>query len=662
MTIHLRASGPTISPTTFSKPYCLETRVFQRILSFLPVLDKSHSRSINRSWKMQIGPIESKDFIWHWLKRGKQVTNTVFQYLEPSLDKILFADPELVGEIVTGNSPAHKQFYAYLARFERQGWYMQYAKVCSVIFRKASAFEKLQMMPEVNALMTRLTVGNCPYKGVILPKLNSAYEAITQKTAMLHRHLQSDFSRLSEPVILKHSNSWLYDYALHLRKWDVVAKMVLSKKGITATSSRMMSHLFVSRVPLKYWDNLDFQGGILMSVALVMVHKTSIAVAEKPEFALLKPFISWFDRMLNKALLFDGDDFFKRNILKEIKAGENLFLPIKNLKHATYLLLTKAEEGFYRLTLYNTGTGTNANHYCWPNSSYHQTFDVIDCVPKEDLLNEESWNALLMERSSTSMSGVYRIIRDVLGKNGKRQPPSQHFEDYQLKQSHGTCATAAFMAFQRHQTMLAHPGTPREKLAFFNLYKSHLLTAYYRDNVNDVSDEVREHVSAAHQKYSAEVAMWQKDNELLRYQAIRESSINLAKKWMLQDGDIPSSTRSDPLLAFAVARFDFARQTLSVWHERLNTKDPFILADELVNALQTQYRKHFLERMHIYLKEDKPWVKTSDEYSIEIMMDALKDSRTVYWVSPFVSDLIAHLKKMGNPELAEWITKFWETT
>ncbi len=234
----------------------------------------------------------------------------------------------------------------------------------------------------------------------------------------------------------------------------------------------------------------------------------------------------------------------------------------------------------YRLSHYNTGDLLE-KHYRLKNSPKFQTFDIIENVPEEDLLQEGIW-----ENSRRSASEIYHFVRSTLGKNGTRLPPSPHKEDYEARQEEGTCLTQCLMAMLRHQIMELAEGTPQEKLALYKMIKSKILIRFYADNKIHFSSDLIKELALPLEKHKANTFLYsvaedkqafgeslasmkgalqenadglhapEPDTTLLRFSTLRQASSLISNKFLKDEAATTAQEKfgGNPHLILALAK------------------------------------------------------------------------------------------------------------
>jgi hypothetical protein len=167
-------------------------------------------------------------------------------------------------------------------------------------------------------------------------------------------------------------------------------------------------------------------------------------------------------------------------LLGRLSDGQLLLIPLGCQKHATLLCVRKIHS-LFRLEHYNTGLGLPSQHK-WPDAYLFQTYQVIDQVPEDSILNEEAWKKIISLQDEKNMDAAHQWLQSTIGKGGTVLPCSVNIEDYEMPQFSNTCPTQSLMAFIRYEAMQMAKGTPSEKEAFYKLFKTCLFLQYLQNN------------------------------------------------------------------------------------------------------------------------------------------------------------------------------------
>jgi hypothetical protein len=300
------------------------------------------------------------------------------------------------------------------------------------------------------------------------------------------------------------------DYLIYGKKWALLASLEWSKAGwsIEHTINKTIYHLMMDKVlfpEIKSYESFSWTitaHALINALDRLQTEATPPVINQLSTF--LKPLLADYIVLSSMSFAQYGKEIVDR--LRMLKVGESLLVPTGSEGHATCLMVTKTGDETFRLTQYNTGQGVMNWHYCFENSVRFQTYDEIDAIPAASVLNEDMWSTLALNRTG-SIDGTYQIIHKVLGKGGILLPPSANSEDYEAKQTTGTCAMQCLMALARHQCMQLSPGSPAEKEAMYKLLKTKLFIRYHQDNIQQLDAVIQKNLATVLKKLQAETQL-----------------------------------------------------------------------------------------------------------------------------------------------------------
>lgn len=210
------------------------------------------------------------------------------------------------------------------------------------------------------------------------------------------------------------------------------------------------------------------------------------------------PNISKLLKLVGEIKVQSEEDFIKiyiakiMQLLRGLADGQLLLIPLGCKKHATLLCIRKIHS-LFRLEHYNTGLGLPSQQK-WADAYLFQTYQVIDQVPEDSILNEEAWKKMFSVQDEKNMDAAHEWLQSSIGKGGTVLCRSENVEDYEVPQFSNTCTTQSLMAFIRHEAMQVAKGTPAEKEAFYKLFKTRLFLQYLQNNKNKFDGIITHHL------------------------------------------------------------------------------------------------------------------------------------------------------------------------
>lgn len=190
-------------------------------------------------------------------------------------------------------------------------------------------------------------------------------------------------------------------------------------------------------------------------------------------------------------------------LVRSMKPGEFILIPSGLINHRTCICLKRTKNNF-ELTHYNTGLGV-FNHYNRGTFFHYQTFDTIENIPLDSVLDPKNSRWLPL-RECLSRETQVEALLDCIEKityGGTRKPASQDPEAYEKKQVSGTCAMQSLMAMLRHQIMQIDVGTPAERRAFYDIFKTIFLLQFHSDHKSKIDETIQQHLEAVLPKLNA---------------------------------------------------------------------------------------------------------------------------------------------------------------
>lgn len=312
-------------------------------------------------------------------------------------------------------------------------------------------------------------------------------------------------------------------------RWDFIAKLSIadSKFSQKTVVNKLIYQLMMDKLLIP--DSRGYESFRLpitanaLIRALDRVNEMSAETVLQKDLKEIVPVLDQFlTPLLKEFILLDavkGDynKFALRVIdkLKGLKPGDSLLVPSGCSGHATSILIEKRDAETFRITHYNTGQGLMKWHYQGKKVNQWQTFDIIDHIPADSILNHRGWESV--NELGSSMDPVYECLQNTLGKGGVRVAPSISEEDYETKQSTGSCAMQTLMALLRHQTMQLAQGTPSEREGLYKLFKTQMFTQFHQDNLEQIDETIQRNLSTVTNKLNAQLALTQVSNNLEEY-------------------------------------------------------------------------------------------------------------------------------------------------
>lgn len=382
--------------------------------------------------------------------------------------------------------------------------------------------------------------------------------------------------------------------------------------------------------------------------------------------------------------------------LQIMEPGQKLLIPTGFDGHATALLVEKNVSGSYKMTLYNTGSGVMNWHPRWQMTNRYQTFYSIDYVPEDSILTIHAWRELYICKSiAGSMNPTYELIRDVLGKGGKILSPSEHIEDYEAKQSSGTCSMQCLMASLRHECMQIAEGSPAEREAAYKFIKAKMLGTFHRENLDRPDDVIRGHLPTVLKKLEAENTLIEIAREegsyrqamdriepvlnqagkqeivkqliergsktcMARYATLRMASVILCNIW-LADPKLPLPADNNDAFALGLAKLE-QQKAISGNLQTILQNASQETQDALCNVLYrifvaTPYEETGIRETIKYLGDELPEPGKGPE-GMQKLLKSLYTFRV--HMTPTIQKLAVELEKNDKSELSNRVKTFWK--
>lgn len=360
---------------------------------------------------------------------------------------------------------------------------------------------------------------------------------------------------------------------------------------------------------------------------------------------------------------------FAEQVMKKIQTmvpGDQFLIPSGCSGHGTALLVVRLVKNF-QLIQFNTGGGIQKWHHRLDDTNRYQTFLIKDHVPLNFLLDQKVWKNLFIN-DSLDMDPTYKTLA-LLGKKEKFRAASQSKENFEAKQTGGTCSVQCLMAVLRFLCMEEFIGTAVEKKAIYKMIKTEFLYNYYLDNKKDLNKEIVFEVGTVINKLIAEKLMYEISEDvqrycftmnqmhikihantpLERYAALREGSRLTALSW---EKEPKFSSKSGPGFELALAKFKHFQAIKQNMLKTLMRIDPTKVAEMGVALTQILSASAFPE-MGV-----RPLIESSKDVIQEVLKNLNKYRESN---KPLVKKLIKEFKYQDKIELAKWVKTQWKT-
>jgi hypothetical protein len=501
---------------------------------------------------------------------------------------------------------------------------------------------------------------------------------------------------------------YLQDELIKNNRWDLIPFLVASGKKYTPNivANKLVYHLMMDKLLFKESKTYEsFDSPITAHAIIRALERIDVMSPEIEKVQDLKNAVSALSSHLRPLLeefillaAVSNPEQAAFRVVEKLKAfevGDSLLIPLGTPKHGTCLLVEKTGPKKFRMTHYNTGQGVLKWHYRGKQPNQCQTFDIMDNVPSGSILNPEGWETLFMNQLyGTSMDPIYQIIRGNLGKEGERPARSEHEEDYEAKQSSGTCAMQALMALLRHQTMQLAAGSPSERKALYQIIKSQLFTEFHKDHLEQIDETIHRNLSTVLKKIGAQwtfvdlsadmhdfdealgtitnnleklgesnlaknLKSRDKATNLSRYATLRIASSLLCRTWLNHpQNPPPKELIHSKALQFAFAKFEHQTTIMQNIKNRLETYS----AEGNMKAFAFELYRIFTSSSFSELGIQEAVTRLGTEESpyegIQQLLKSLNDYREVS--EPLVAEFKDCLISNNQLELGGWVEKFWK--
>lgn len=137
----------------------------------------------------------------------------------------------------------------------------------------------------------------------------------------------------------------------------------------------------------------------------------------------------------------------------QLETNERILIPCGNSTHLFLVQIQKTDAQHFSLKIINTGLGL---HLHPQRNGKYQTFIQYINLPLRDLAHVGNWKSLLSLNGSASDSvdENYKIIQSNLCKAGVCTTSSDDPLDYSFAQFQGTCSTAPWWSWLRHESVI----------------------------------------------------------------------------------------------------------------------------------------------------------------------------------------------------------------
>ena len=615
---------------------------------------------------------------------------------------------ELHQQIITGQLSASSRLANIIRESTEElplGAYEELNKLVSQIKSEWDLSTQSDIYKKIEKRIAELREKNFPNFQMVEKKLKDSLEwEINRIEEYRNVSLKLVEGKDVEGVSISVYNYLLGQYVEN-KRWDLIPKLDIGANRYSQefVANKLIYHLMMDKLLFKEAEKyislrptitanaliraLDRVNEINSEGALEQNLKKIVPIIHKYLTPLLKEFI-----LLN-ALDRDPQKFSVSVVekIKNLDVGGSLLVPSGCINHGTCLLIERRGPETFRIIHYNTGRGVMKWHYRGKKTNKCQTFDMVDNVPTASILNQQEWKYLLY--SYSSMDPIYECIRNELGKGGERVTRSEHEQDYESKQSAGTCAMQALMALLRHQIMQLSEGTPSERLALYKLFKSQMFTQFHHDHLEQIDETVHRNLSTVINKLGAQRALVDlaanmeafdealtsitdildglgekrlaktllsrdKTTNLSRYATLRNASNILCGAWLNHPEAIPpTELKQQKDLQLAFAKFEHQSAIIRNINSRLQKHsemgDMKELAFELYRTiLATSFTKMGIQEAVKRLgKEEPPYEGT---------VHLLKNLNSYREQSEPVVKEFKLLLFEDNPEQSKWVEGFWQ--
>ena len=512
--------------------------------------------------------------------------------------------------------------------------------------------------------------------------------------------------KLQEGKDVEGVSIYVYNYLVNQfvenKRWDLIPKLDIAEKKYSQdyVANKLIYHLMMDKLLFKEIEKYkSFEASITANALIRALDRVNEINSEKALEKTVPIIHKYLTPLLKEFILIKGLDnepqkFSTRVVekIKDLEVGGSLLVPSGCMSHATCLLIERRSPEAFRIIHYNTGQGVMKWHYGGKKINKYQTFDIIDNIPSESLLKKQGWESLL-PYSGSSMDPIYESLRNTLGKGGVRLPRSEHDEDYEAKQSSGTCAMQSLMALLRHQIMELTEGSPSERKALYKLFKTQMFTQFHLDHLEQIDETINRNLSTVLNKLNAQWALLEvsenvedfdkalesitgilnelgekklaetllgrdKSTNLSRYSTLRNASNMLCSAWISHpEAKPPNELMQQKSLKLAFAKFEQQSAIIRNINGRLQkhteSGDMKGLAFELGRViLATSFTEMGIQEAVTRLgKEEPPYEGTGQ------LLKTLNGCREQS--EPIVQEFKSLLSK-ENPELGKWVEGTWQ--
>ena len=261
----------------------------------------------------------------------------------------------------------------------------------------------------------------------------------------------------------KFQNADLKEFLIYHNRYDLLVQLyrVPTRYGKEIQHNKEIFHLAMDKLQIPEAPYYQGNYNILTSNAIIRMLSKFNSMTQEPIMLQLEqwltPLLKEEAFLLGLSLVKNTEEVFSERIvtaLQKLQTDESYVVPSGSDGHSSCILVTKNADETCTLFHYNTGLGCLKWNYRWKESNLYQTYDAIDQVPLESILNKTGWKIIKeCMNSAQDMNLTYNTIHEILGNGGVRRQASPYKEDYDAKQCSNTCSMQVYMSMLRHQIM-----------------------------------------------------------------------------------------------------------------------------------------------------------------------------------------------------------------
>lgn len=395
-----------------------------------------------------------------------------------------------------------------------------YGEECQALnglLKKRNKFENIQL---INVHIQNLKRKNFPFLSFYKPGLK-----------VLNAQIK-DFDALKKKGAFTKE---LHDFSYERRDVDYLVKEAASKYRPSELVNKAIFHLILDKMAMLNEEYSGFYVSASSSILREVISNISLNDLElsKPEVLSIENTLKNIHSSLNDFILFDALDvsLFGSKLVQrfeQMKEGQTVFFPTGSIAHALSVLVSCNSDGLFQMKIFNTGRGVLKWHSKWGNTNRFQTYLEIDRIPKEDLLDEKTWDLIASNRRiNSAINPFYEIVINQLAKRGVVQKPSLNPEDYEARQTSGTCSMQSLLAFFRHQIVQQAPYVlPKEREGLYKILKANMLSKYYKSNIKLLDQTIHSYSRTVMDKFGGELALYEAAKKQKSYLQTVQEIIN----------------------------------------------------------------------------------------------------------------------------------------